>query len=97
MNKNPYVNALLAGAYIVLIALGLNWTSGFEGVEDTFFTPMFMLALFVFSAAVMGYLFVLNPLTLYLDGHKKEAVNHFLKTLGAFAVLLVIFGALALK
>lgn len=97
INKNPYVNALLAGAYIILVALGLNWTAGMKNIEGTFFVPMFMLSFFVFSAAIMGYLFILNPLTLYLDGKKREAVSDFLKTLGTFALWLVIFGALALK
>jgi hypothetical protein len=45
----------------------------------------------------MGYLFVLGPLTLYLDGKKKEAVSDFLKTVGTFALWLVVFGLLALR
>lgn len=94
--KNPYLNALLAGVYIMLVVWGLNWTSHLKEIQGTFYVPMFMLSFFVFSAAVMGYLFVLNPLTLYIDGHKKEAVSDFLKTLGAFALWLLIFGALIL-
>ena len=96
INKNPYVSALLAGLYIVVIGFGLNWTSHFENIEGTFFVPLFMLSFFVFSAAVMCYFFVLTPLTLYIDGHKKEGVSHFLKTVGTFALWLVIFGALSL-
>jgi len=97
MNKNPYLNAFLAGIYIVIVVSGLNWTSRLSGEEDSFFIPMFMLSFFVFSAAIMGYLFVLNPLTLYLDGKKQEAVTTFLKTLFTFALWLVVFGFLALN
>lgn len=96
LNKNPYLSAVLAGVYIILIALGLNWTAGFKEIQGTFFVPMFMLSLFVFSTSVMGYFFVLTPLTLYIDGKKGESVNHFLKTVATFAIWLVIFGLLAL-
>lgn len=97
INKNPYISAVLAGVYIILVVLGLQWTSSIKEVQGTFFVPMFMISFFVFSAAVMSYFFALTPITLYLDGHKKEAVNHFLKTLGTFALWLVVFGILALK
>jgi len=97
INKNPYINAILAGVYIMLVAFGLNWTSGMKEIEGTFYLPMFMLSFFVFSAAIMSYLFVFNPLTLYLDGKKEEAVSNFLKTLGTFAIWLVVFGLLVLK
>ena len=98
INKNPYVNALLAGLYIILVVLGLNWTAGLkQEIAGTFYVPMFMLSFFVFSAAIMSYLFVFNPLTLYLDGKKEEAVSNFLKTLGTFAIWLVVFGLLVLK
>ena len=97
INKNPYVSALLAGAYIMLVVFGLNQTADLEGIDGTFYVPMFMLSFFVFSAAIMSYFFVMNPVMLYLDGHKKEAVSHFLKTLGTFALWLVVFGALVLK
>lgn len=56
-----------------------------------------MLSLFVLSAAVMGYFFFFQPLQLYLDGEKKQAVNLFIKTVGIFAcitalVFSIIFG-----
>ncbi len=40
----------------------------------------------MFSAASMGYLFLYQPLQLYLEGEKKKSVDLFLKTLGVFAV-----------
>ena len=95
--KNPIINATLAALYIVLIVSLINFFGKLgEGVEETIIIPMVMLSLFVLSAAIMGYLFVLEPLKLYLDGHKQEAVNFFLKTVGAFACYVVIFTGILL-
>ena len=49
--------------------------------------PMAMLSLLVFSVSLMGYLFFFQPVQMYLDGQKREAVELFTKTLGAFAVI----------
>jgi len=55
------------------------------------------LSLFVLSAAVMGFLFVYQPLQLYLDCHKKEGVDFFFKTVGSFAIITVLLiGALVI-
>jgi hypothetical protein len=44
----------------------------------------------------MGYVFLYQPLLLFLDGHKKNAVNLFLQTVAVFAgitavVLVLLF------
>jgi hypothetical protein len=63
--------------------------------EKGIIIPIAMLSLFVLSAAMMGYLFCLTPLQLYLDGHKKEGVNLFVGTLRIFAIITAfIFGVL---
>lgn len=49
-----------------------------------------MLSLFVLSVTVMGLLFLGKPLTLYLDGQKKEAVRFFFSTVGIFAGLTLL-------
>jgi len=100
MTKNPYINALLAGAYIALIVLLMNTfvdNPALENSAHVIFIPMAMLSLFVFSAAVMGFLFVYRPLALYLDGKKQEAVIFFGKTLATFAVCVAIFMGLLLS
>ena len=93
MNKNPVINALLAFSYIVglvfFIGFILQPFEGPEGVESIL-APMMMLSLFVLSAATMGYLFLAEPLQLYLDGKKKEGVDFFLRTLMTFAVLVAV-------
>jgi len=86
MPKNPYLNALCASAYIVLL-VSIIWSVQKPDTPDTILIPMTMLSLFVLSAAVMGYLFILQPAQLYLDGKKQEAISFFLKTVGTFACL----------
>lgn len=90
MNKKPFINAFLAEIYIVIVVLLINYAS--NGGEENIIIPIMMLSLFVLSAAVMGYLFLSDPIRFYLDGKKKEAVNFFLQTLATFAgITAVIF------
>jgi len=52
-------------------------------------------SLFVLSAAVMGYLFISEPIMLCIDGEKKHAVKAFLSTVGIFAFFVILaLGAL---
>ena len=96
MIKKSFLNALLAEVYIVIIVNVINYGQKLAEHPDTILVPIAMLSLFVLSAAVMGYLFLLTPLQLYFEGKKKEAVNLFLLTVVIFAVitgivLLVLF------
>jgi len=88
---NPFLNALAAAAYIVLIVSGVSSFEKFVPEEDTIFIPMVMLSLFVLSAAIMGFLFLGKPLQLYFDGQKQEGVVFFGKTVGFFACFAAIF------
>ncbi len=85
MTKNPYLNAVFAGLYIVAIVLFI--TVVLENTEgpDTILAPITMLSLLVLSAATMAYLFFYQPLMMYLEGNKQDAVRFFVKTLAAFA------------
>ncbi len=94
MTKNPFINAALAAIYIVVIVNIINYTRVIQPPE-TILIPIVMLSLLTLSVAVMGYLFISQPIQLYLDGEKKQAVAFFLKTLAAFAVITILF-ALAL-
>jgi hypothetical protein len=90
--KKPFINALSAAVYIVLIVLGIfSTTVFFPDAKETIVIPMAMLSLFVLSAAVMGYLFVAEPIYLLVDNKKKEAVEFFAKTVGFFACFLLLF------
>jgi len=99
MNKNPITNAFLAAAYIAGIVLLINSLSSIESAVDgpgIIVLPMLALSLFVFSAAFMGYLFVYEPICLYLDGKKEEAKSFFAKTLLTFGAILIVAAILVL-
>ena len=88
MTKNPYLNALLAWLYIVSVVLLITYGPAFVREKpDTILAPMAMLSLLVFSVAFMGYTFFFQPITMYLEGQKREAVELFTKTLGTFAAI----------
>jgi len=90
MSKNPLINALTATLYITVVATIPFFGKEFFGDGKSFLIPVAMLSLFTLSAAVMGYLFLYQPLLLLLDGHKKDAVKLFLQTVAAFAVITVV-------
>ncbi len=88
MTKNPYLNALFAGAYIVMIVLLITYGPAFVREKpDTIFAPMAMLSLLVLSVAFMGYVFFFQPVVMYMEGQKREAVEFFTKTIGSFALI----------
>ncbi|MDO8518128.1 MAG: hypothetical protein Q7S26_02460 [bacterium] len=90
MTKNPIINALAGLLYIVFVVSLLYYAPKSVDKIKSIFIPIAMLSLFVFSAASMGYLFLYQPLQLFLEGEKKKSVDLFLKTLTAFAISAVI-------
>lgn len=97
MPKNPYLNAIYAALYISGIVSVINYFESrtSEGSGELFMVPIAFLSLFVLSAAVTGYLFLAEPIQLFLEGNRQEAVTFFLKTVAAFAAItLVFFGML---
>lgn len=90
MTKNPILNALAATLYIVIVAFVMFYGVSHAPREDSVIIPIAMMSLFTLSAAVMGYLFVYQPLMLYFDGKKKQGLNLFLQTLGVFAIITII-------
>lgn len=100
MTKNPYYNALFASAYIVFVVLLITYGPMFVREKpDTILAPISMLSLLVFSVAFMGYTFIFQPVLMYLDGQKREAVQLFTKTLLVFAgitwvIVLITFSSI---
>lgn len=88
--KKPFLHALAAAVYIALIVF-LASAAGYALKEkpDTIIIPMTMLSLFVLSAAVMGFLFVYEPVCLLVENKKQEALIFFGKTVGFFACFVV--------
>ncbi len=91
MNKSPILYAGLAVMYISAISSFMFYAPQWASGEDTVVVPIAMLSLLVLSVAVMGFLFGYRPITLYLDGQKDEAVRFFIKTIGVFAIITIIF------
>lgn len=93
--KKPILYAFVATVYIVLLVSIVNFTSQLK-LKETILMPMTMLGVFVLSAAVMGFLFLSEPLTLYLDGKKQEALLFFGKIVGFFACFVALLSILVL-
>lgn len=91
MSKNPIINALSASAYIILVASIFNLVSKTQGNKpDTLLAPVGFLSLLTLSAAIMAFIFFYQPLQLFIEGKKKEAVDLFIKTVGIFGAITLI-------
>jgi hypothetical protein len=88
--KKPFLYALNAAIYIVFIVFTINAVA-LPGGDDTILIPIMMLSLFVLSAAIMGFLFLSEPLSLFLENKKPEAVVFFGRTVGFFACFAAAF------
>ena len=91
MTKNPIINALAAILYIVIVASVMFYGMSHSKPDNTIIIPITMISLFTLSTAMMGYIFLSQPLQLYLDGEKKPAVNLFIRTLVIFAGITALF------
>ena len=91
MDKNPFINALAASGYIgLIVTLIFNSPHFITDSELGLMAPMLFLSLFVFSAALMGYFFVYQPLQLLLANKQAEATKLFLSTVFAFAGITIV-------
>jgi hypothetical protein len=90
MTKKPWVSALVAEGYIVTLVLVMTWSIKFFPKEDNVLMPMAMISLLTLSTAVMAYLFGYEPLMLFIEGKKKEAVKLFLQTTAIFALITIL-------
>lgn len=91
MTKNPILNALGATAYIVAVVALIDFISSVQSDKtDTAFAPVVFLSLLTLSVAMMAYIFFVQPLKLFVEGQKKEAIDLFIQTVGAFAVLTTV-------
>ncbi len=87
MSKNPLINAASALAYIILVVSVMTFaTQPLRDKPDTFFAPITVITMLTLSVTVMAFIFFYQPLMLFIEGKKKEAVNLFAKTVGIFAI-----------
>ena len=84
------MNAFAALIYISLVAFTMNYGSSFFPKTKTVLVPIAMLSLLSLSAATMSYVFGFQPLQLFLEGKKKEALDLFLKTIVSFALVTIV-------
>lgn len=88
MTKNPFINAISASAYIVLVVGIINFISENLGDKpDTLLAPILALSLLTLSVTVMAYLFFYQPVLLFIAGKKKAALELFTRTVGVFAII----------
>ena len=91
MTENPIINALSATLYITVVALGMFYTEKAPEPVAPVLVGIAMLSLFVLSAGIMAYIFFYKPVQLLIEGKKAESLNLFLKTIGSFAIITLIF------
>ena len=85
------MNSLITAAYVILVALFIYLASqGLFEQNNTVLIPIAMLMLFVFSAALTGFLIFGKPFMWYLNNKKKEALSLLFYTLGIFLAITVI-------
>lgn len=90
MKRSPLLNATFALAYIAGVSLFMQFIQSVrQNNPDAIFDGMGFISLFVFSAAVMAFLFFYQPMQLLIENKKSEALTYFLKTLGIFGVITI--------
>lgn len=94
--KRATINALLAFVYVTAVGLFMSNASRFFGPKDTALTPVAVLMLLVFSAALMGILVFGQPVVWYIDGKKKAALNLLAYTMVALLILMILTFAVML-
>lgn len=97
MTKNPFINAIAGLIYITLVASIMFF--GLEHAEpgNSVIVPIAVLSLFSLSAAMMGYIFLFQPVQLYLDGKKKQATTLLVHTTLIFAAITTVIFLLLLS
>lgn len=96
MKWNPFINATLAVIYIGAMAMFMRFIESLRhDTPDTLVDGMGAMSLFVFSAAIMAFLFFYQPLVLLAENKRAEALSYFLKTLGIFGTITLVVLTLA--
>lgn len=96
MNKiirQAFIDAIGTTLYIIIIVSFMFYLqASAPKASNIVLIPIAMLLLFVFSAALTGFLVFGKPVMLYLDGKKKEAISLIGYTLiFLFVITVIIF------
>jgi Na+/alanine symporter len=88
--KTAIVNSLATTIYIVAVASFIYFGGTLKlGRANTILVPIALLLLFVFSAALTGYLIFGKPAQMYIDGKKKQALSLLTYTLVSFSIITI--------
>ena len=88
--KRAFINSFGTAVYIILVATFIFSLQNLSIKEEKVIIPIGMLLLFVFSAAITGFLVFGKPIMLYIDGKKKEAVSLLGYTLAILFLITVL-------
>ena len=76
IKKTAIINALATALYIVAVGVFMYYGSLVKiGRANVILVPITLLLLFVFSAALTGFLIFGKPAQMYVDRKKKEALS----------------------
>ena len=96
MTKDPRINAAVAALYVSAVATLMYYAPHLIGPNRSVLVPIAVLSLFVLSAAIMVYVFCLEPIKLYAAHKEAEGVQLFLRTVTYFAFITCVFFCLLL-
>lgn len=97
IQKIAIKNSALTTLYIACVVGFMNYANSIKiEHKNQFLAPIVFLSLFVFSAAITGFLIFGKPLQLYFDGKKGEAIKLIGYTLASFGVTTVVLIVLLL-
>jgi len=94
MKQSKYYISFLSASGVFIYVASVAWFlfngEAIFGEGESFIIPLFMMLLFVISAAVTGLLVLGKPIHMYLSGSKKEAFTVLFATLGWLVLFLII-------
>jgi hypothetical protein len=91
IRKTALINSVATALYIILVGTFMYYGTIIKiGRDNVFLAPIAMLFLFVFSAALTGFLMIGKPAQMYVDGKKKEAISLLTYTLVFFSIITLV-------
>ena len=84
---HSWLHALGVLLYTAFAAIVISSSNALFGNKPSIWGGVAFLMLFVLSAAIVGLLIFAKPVTLFINGEKKEAVTFLIATLAWLAIL----------
>jgi hypothetical protein len=91
LNTCALAHAVGVVIYVFLVALIMSYGEKLFGNQGSLIAIVTFLLLFVLSAAVVGGLIFAQPVMMYLDDKKKEAIKMLIQTITWLFVIVIIF------